>query len=209
MEDEFLTFCQQTLADVEKRIKRAKQRLSFHQMDQRDESASFLPLNDDVQEKVNAISKQIEELLESVEEMGCEGRVDDAQETMKQVERLKSERTLLKKDSHSGHWIQQRAEMGVAQEKQMQVCDVCGAFLVVNDIQQRVDDHLMGKQHVGFKKLKTAVDEILKRRKEDNEKREVRHSNRRDRSRSRERRDRHRNKKRDHQESRKSDRRQR
>lgn len=65
------------------------------------------------------------------------------------------------------HWIQARAEMGAAQEKQMEVCDVCGAFLIVNDVQQRVEDHLMGKQHVGYGKLKAALDELLQRRKAD------------------------------------------
>lgn len=43
----------------------------------------------------------------------------------------------------------------------MEVCEVCGAFLIVGDAQQRVDDHLMGKQHVGYAKLKEAVDEII------------------------------------------------
>lgn len=42
----------------------------------------------------------------------------------------------------------------------MEVCQVCGAFLIVGDAQQRIDDHLMGKQHVGFAKLKLALDEI-------------------------------------------------
>lgn len=32
----------------------------------------------------------------------------------------------------------------------MEVCAVCGAFLIVGDAQQRIDDHLMGKQHVGL-----------------------------------------------------------
>lgn len=43
----------------------------------------------------------------------------------------------------------------------MEVCDVCGAFLIVGDAQQRIDDHLMGKQHVGYARLKTALQEII------------------------------------------------
>lgn len=46
------------------------------------------------------------------------------------------------------HWST-TAEIAAAQEKQMEVCEVCGAFLIVGDAQQRIDDHLMGKQHVG------------------------------------------------------------
>lgn len=42
------------------------------------------------------------------------------------------------------------AELAAAQEKQMEVCPVCGAFLIVGDAQQRIDDHLSGKQHVGY-----------------------------------------------------------
>lgn len=47
------------------------------------------------------------------------------------------------------HWSA-TAELAAAQEKQMEVCEVCGAFLIVGDAQQRIDDHLMGKQHVGY-----------------------------------------------------------
>lgn len=43
----------------------------------------------------------------------------------------------------------------------MEVCDVCGAFLIVGDAQQRIDDHLMGKQHVGYARLKSALQEIM------------------------------------------------
>lgn len=98
------------------------------------------------------------------------GKVEEAQIASKQVDQLKEERAQIKRENQSGHWIQQKAEIGVAQEKQMEVCDVCGAFLIVNDVQQRVDDHLMGKQHVGFGRLKTALDEILKLRQKEEEK---------------------------------------
>lgn len=50
--------------------------------------------------------------------------------------------------------------MAASQEKQMEVCEVCGAFLIVGDAQQRIDDHLTGKQHVGFAKLRQAIQEI-------------------------------------------------
>lgn len=59
------------------------------------------------------------------------------------------------------YYLFKTAEIAAAQEKQMEVCEVCGAFLIVGDAQQRVDDHLMGKQHVGYARLKEAVDEII------------------------------------------------
>ena len=42
----------------------------------------------------------------------------------------------------------------------MEVCEVCGAFLIVGDAQSRVDDHLQGKQHVGYAKIKSTLDDL-------------------------------------------------
>jgi len=44
----------------------------------------------------------------------------------------------------------------------MEVCQVCGAFLIIGDAQQRIDDHLQGKQHVGYARLKNAVEDMTK-----------------------------------------------
>lgn len=54
-------------------------------------------------------------------------------------------------------------------EKQMKVCEICGAFLIVGDAQQRIEDHLMGKQHLGYSKLRTAVAEINEARQKERE----------------------------------------
>ena len=42
----------------------------------------------------------------------------------------------------------------------MEVCEVCGAFLIIGDAQIRVDDHLQGKQHKGYAQIKSAVEEL-------------------------------------------------
>ncbi|XP_030386663.1 luc7-like protein 3 [Scaptodrosophila lebanonensis] len=54
-------------------------------------------------------------------------------------------------------------------EKQMKVCEICGAFLIVGDAQQRIEDHLMGKQHLGYSKLRHAVAEINDKRQKERE----------------------------------------
>merc|ERR1712001_588163 len=63
-------------------------------------------------------------------------------------------------------------EENAAQQKAMEVCDTCGAFLIVGDAQQRIDDHLLGKQHVGYARLRTATDEVMEMRKKFREARE-------------------------------------
>lgn len=60
-------------------------------------------------------------------------------------------------------------DMGHMPEKQMEVCEVCGAFLIVGDAQQRIEDHLMGKQHLGYSKLRKAVEEIYEQRQKERE----------------------------------------
>lgn len=57
-------------------------------------------------------------------------------------------------------YVQKIMEAFAVQEKQMEVCEVCGAFLIVGDAQSRVDDHLMGKQHMGYAKIKSVIAEL-------------------------------------------------
>ena len=44
--------------------------------------------------------------------------------------------------------------------EKMELCDVCGSFLVIGDTQARVDAHLLGKQHIGYARIRAAIDEI-------------------------------------------------
>jgi len=39
----------------------------------------------------------------------------------------------------------------------MLVCEVCGAFLVTNDTSNRMDAHLQGKQHTGYKQIRETL----------------------------------------------------
>lgn len=167
-EEDFLRFCQGMLSEVDKRIRRARQRLS---LSNKESSMSQPTPSKNNDEKVDVLSERINELLVQVENLGCEGKVEEAQGIMKLCEQLKEEREALRKASESNHWFQ-TAEIAAAQEKQMEVCEVCGAFLIVGDAQQRVDDHLMGKQHVGYARLKEAVDEILNSREKERSDRE-------------------------------------
>ncbi len=41
----------------------------------------------------------------------------------------------------------------------MEVCVVCGAFLVINDTSGRLSAHMEGKQHQGYKKIREAYAE--------------------------------------------------
>ncbi len=44
--------------------------------------------------------------------------------------------------------------------EKMELCDVCGSFLVIGDTQCRVDAHLLGKQHIGYARIRATVTEL-------------------------------------------------
>ncbi|XP_069605219.1 luc7-like protein 3 isoform X1 [Ranitomeya imitator] len=149
-EREFLRYLQSLLAEVERRIRRGHARLALSQSQQASGSVGPAGKNE---EKIQVLTDKIEALLLQIEELGSEGKVEEAQGMMKLVEQLKEERELLKSTTST-------IESFAAQEKQMEVCEVCGAFLIVGDAQSRVDDHLMGKQHMGYAKIKNTVEEL-------------------------------------------------
>jgi hypothetical protein len=44
--------------------------------------------------------------------------------------------------------------------KEMEVCEICGAYLVKGDAESRISEHLKGKQHMGYAKLRTTIDSL-------------------------------------------------
>lgn len=98
--------------------------------------------------------------MADAEEAGTRGDVDQAQDFMLMCDKLKEERESLLKSHDKSQW----ATSDAAQEKLMEVCEVCGAFLIVGDAQQRIEDHLTGKQHLGYAKLRRAVEDLYEKR---------------------------------------------
>ncbi|XP_076459562.1 luc7-like protein 3 [Babylonia areolata] len=147
-EEEFLQCLQSMISDVEKRIRRGHQRLAL--------SNSQATLNGGAltqrEEKIDMLTEKINELITQAEELGNEGKVEEAQGVMKLCDQLKEERTQIQN---------QPIKDDTPQMKQMEVCEVCGAFLIVDDAPQRQDEHLTGKQHAGYARVR---DEIEKRK---------------------------------------------
>lgn len=85
----------------------------------------------------------LDDLVEKAEKLGNEGKVEEAQGVMKLCEQLRKERYHLENISND------RTDHN-SQAKQMEVCPVCGAFLIVGDAESRQREHLMGKQHMGY-----------------------------------------------------------
>uniref|UniRef100_H2YSU0 Uncharacterized protein n=1 Tax=Ciona savignyi TaxID=51511 RepID=H2YSU0_CIOSA len=152
-EEDFLRFLQQCWQDVERRIRRNHQRLQLSE-EKTQKVQQAPPTGAEHDEKIAMLNDKITGMLENIERLGGEGEVEQAQSMMKLCDQLKEEREAL-----------QNQKGGVmdpftVQEKQMEVCEVCGAFLIVGDAQTRVDDHLMGKQHMGYAKIKATIADL-------------------------------------------------
>ncbi|KAJ3084065.1 Luc7-like protein 3 [Quaeritorhiza haematococci] len=95
---------------------------------------------------------KIKDKLQEIETAGEDGRVQEAQNLMTEVEELQAELAALKKVDDTNPLLKL--------EKRMEVCEVCGAFLVMNDCTQRLDAHLDGKQHKGFLLIRQTLEDM-------------------------------------------------
>ncbi|KAL4686978.1 hypothetical protein H8959_019106 [Pygathrix nigripes] len=143
-ERDFLRYLQSLLAEVERRIRRGHARLALSQNQQ----------------------------SSGIEELGSEGKVEEAQGMMKLVEQLKEERELLRSTTST-------IESFAAQEKQMEVCEVCGAFLIVGDAQSREKLRKRTEEPDRDERLKKEKQEREEREKEREREREERERKRR------------------------------
>ncbi|PZC86540.1 hypothetical protein B5X24_HaOG209259 [Helicoverpa armigera] len=180
--EEFLRFCRHMINDVERKIQKGKQRLEL--MNSKPDGPPMTQAQTEKnQEQVQLLSEKITSLVQEAEEAGTRGDVEQAQGLMKLCDRLKEEKEQLLKQQENSHWSM-TAELAAAQEKQMEVCPVCGAFLIVGDAQQRIDDHLSGKQHVGYFKLRQAYEEMNEAREKEQQEKERKRREEREKERS-------------------------
>jgi len=163
-ERRFLVFLQDIVHTLERRIQRGKERIS---VDKNDDSGNEEGLSREQRDRLEEIETQVEDYTEQMEDLGTEGKVEEAQELLIKVEQLNKEKISLTSSSIN---IVDRIQEG----RKMTVCDVCGAFLVLNDAEIRVDAHLRGRTHQGFTMVRDKIDEIMEK-----------HTARRNRSRSR------------------------
>ncbi|XP_046369991.1 luc7-like protein 3 isoform X2 [Haliotis rufescens] len=158
-EDDFMRFLQGLISDVEKRIRRGHMRLALNST----QGSLNGNLPSQKEEKITMLTEKINELVNQAEQLGCEGKVEEAQGVMKLCDQLREERRQLENNPN--------AEL--PQLKQMEVCDTCGAFLIVGDMPQRLDEHLLGKQHAGYAQVRATVDKIKKKIQADMDEREA------------------------------------
>jgi len=161
-QEDFLRFAQRMLGDVGTKIRRSKERLLLDQREQLAANGISPQQQEEIEMKIEILTKKINGLVDQAEEAGNNGDVEEAQGILKLSDQLKEEREELKESIVPKGYTGPEGQFGPP--KAMEVCETCGAFQIVGDAQARIDDHLMGKLHVGYARLRASVDQLLEER---------------------------------------------
>eukprot|EP01134_Creolimax_fragrantissima_P006032 CFRG6032T1 len=146
-EEKYLRHLQSLIAKMDRKIKDSASRL---------EPAEGLSANNevmiqDLEEKVKHAGMTIDELLETMERLGEEGKVDESQALMKQVEEERIEQDNFKLK------IARIKTASTENENKMTVCDVCGAMLSTGELNTRQNSHMTGKSHMGYQLIRDKI----------------------------------------------------
>jgi hypothetical protein len=155
-EEKFYDFLTDCVVEVERRIKRNKMRLDQTNGGRQEDT----PESAEATQRLSQLQIEISNLLLEVESLGEQGEVQQAMAKTAQVEKLKEERERIRQRNSSMIQQPEPQTFNGIQEKQMEVCEICGSFLIVGDAQARVDDHLMGKQHMGYARMRAKIAEF-------------------------------------------------
>lgn len=104
--------------------------------------------------------EMIKDKLKKAEELGEEGRVDEAQRFMEEADALKK---LVRAEPVTDPAKQAALDVRITDQK-LRVCDICGAFLSVYDSDRRLADHFGGKLHLGYIQIREKLEDLQEER---------------------------------------------
>lgn len=149
-EADLAQFCEKLVQDCDRKVRRGRERIA-----QDVEISSLLPMSAEKSEQLASYEEKMKKLLEQIECLGEEGKVDEAQALMKKVDLLNAEKTAL---------VANERGLLSSQEKKMALCEICGSFLVANDAAERTQSHVSGKQHMGFGLVRDFIAEFKEKK---------------------------------------------
>ncbi|KAJ2725928.1 splicing factor [Coemansia sp. Benny D115] len=150
-EQSFYDRLQRLTQDLQRKVRRAMDRVTT----EADENLTN-PHKEEKEERAIILDERIKLMLRQVQELGESGKVDEARRLYQQTGKLKSDLNALKAKIDSINPV-------FKNENKLEVCEVCGAFLVPNDAAKRLDAHKEGKQHQGYIRIQRALEEYKKR----------------------------------------------
>jgi len=109
--------------------------------------------------RIERIDFQINQLTEEIEKHGEEGKMDEISRCKEEIESLEREKHNLQTDDKLQAEFQKIVDKG----KTTIVCEICGAVTTSLDNEERIQFHLQGKQHLGWKKVRDTLSDLEKK----------------------------------------------
>lgn len=105
--------------------------------------------------KIDQLETKINLYNENAEQLGEEGKIEEAEAVMAEVDKFKKQKAEL--ESVIDHTQEKK-------DKNMKVCEVCGALQSASDTDKRLTMHLEGKLHTGYLKIRKKLAELKNKR---------------------------------------------
>lgn len=139
--------------EIDRVIKKARARVEEEKGDEE--------INPEINPDMVRIHALMSKIINEAEAAGDRNEIDRAQDLILiRLEELTKEKNAVMTR------IAELKKQKTGPDKKLRVCDVCGSFLSVFDSDKRLQDHFLGKQHVGLQYMRDTVDAIRKRREE-------------------------------------------
>lgn len=143
-EHELARELEEHIQDCDRRVIRAQKRLEETQ-GASSPSHSSTQISDD-----DKVTSEIKELFARAEQLGEEGKVDEAFLMTNKAEQLKQQRILEKSSQPAPSIPTFEGIPGTPQQQKLRVCGICAAYLSQFDSDRRLADHFGGKLHLGY-----------------------------------------------------------
>lgn len=135
------------VADADRKTEQARKRLADTQEEYSGDVAEKA-------EKVHELAEKIGQALAKAERLGEEGKVEESMELMSEIDALRKEKSAAEADYRGS------IPAAAYQQQKLRVCEVCCAYLGINDNDRRLADHFGGKLHLGFIKIRETLKEF-------------------------------------------------
>ena len=146
-EEDLISFLESITSELDIKIKRCLERIEMPPPEQ--------ILNKDAQIELENIDKEITEKIKEAEHLGEKGLIDQSEKLMKEIEQIKIQRNLL---------TNTKEHAAIYKDRQMKVCEICGALQSAIDNEKRIQTHKEGKIHSAYLKIRQCLDLLRKKR---------------------------------------------
>ena len=148
-EEDLISFLESITSELDIKIKRCLERIEMPPPEQ--------VLNKDAQIELENLDKEITEKISEAEHLGEMGLIEQSEKLMKEIEQIKIQRNLL---------TNTKEHVAIYKDRQMKVCEICGALQSAIDNEKRIQTHKEGKIHSAYLKIRQYLDLLRKKRME-------------------------------------------